>query len=373
LKIDMLRLFCDCIDLSDADSDGWVVHEWLKKAYAAERKPISQNSITWLLHLTANEEYVEFGTRNVWSALQHAVRSILNHGRFGKVLERILNLSTEEFGNISQRRVDALGAWLALRVNGLVILPMVVSAGSFLQMRGFDWVDDVMPHDQFVQALPNIYAAWCYAILDAVERLEAYMREELEQCLMQLSLTREAFLDAMSHSVTASSRSKHGHAQRIVCTDCGEDYTALGDGLVEPTRIAITECVLTGHDFTCNCHTMDNFNIHRIQAEPLVYTGAYHEGEAADIDIDEDFFDAEPYLFDTKSSTNLNVFSNTATLLYRAHGRVWIGNYTLGEQLCADCFLARELYIGEDGLAADFPPMPKNFEGLRVKWLVHKS
>jgi hypothetical protein len=45
-KIDMLRLFGECIDLSDVDSDGWVVHEWLKKAYATERKPISQNSIT---------------------------------------------------------------------------------------------------------------------------------------------------------------------------------------------------------------------------------------------------------------------------------------------------------------------------------------
>jgi hypothetical protein len=365
----MLRLFCDCIDLSNTDSDGWVVHEWLKKAYAAERKPISQNSITWLLHLTANEEYVEFGTRNIWSALQHAVRSILNHGRFGKILERILDLSVEELGNISRRRVDALGAWLALRVNGLVLLPMIVSAGSFLQMRGFDWVDDVMPHDQFLQALPNIYAAWCHALLDGVERLETYMREELERCLGELSLTRETFLDAMSPSGTASKRSNHGHAHSIVCTDCGEDYTALGDGLVEPARIAITECVLTGHDFTCSCHSVDNINAHTMQAEPLIYTGAYDEGEIVeDMDIDEDFFDAEPYLFGTKSTTNSGVFSNTAKLLYRAHGRVWIGNYILGEQLCADCFLLRELYIGEDGLAADFPPMPRNFEGLRAKW-----
>ncbi|KAJ4381820.1 hypothetical protein N0V86_003185 [Didymella sp. IMI 355093] len=64
-KIEMLRLFCDCIDLSDADSDGWLVHEWLKKAYATERNPISQNSITWLLHLTGNEEYVEFEARHI--------------------------------------------------------------------------------------------------------------------------------------------------------------------------------------------------------------------------------------------------------------------------------------------------------------------
>ncbi|RYF40235.1 MAG: hypothetical protein EOO38_22180, partial [Cytophagaceae bacterium] len=136
----MLRLFYDCIDLSDADSDGWLVHEWLKKAYARERKPISQNSITWLLHLSANEEYVEFSARNVWLAQQHAVRSVLNHARFSKIFGRILDLSTEERKCASQRHVDALGVWLALRVTGRVLLPMVVNAGSFLRMRGFDWV-----------------------------------------------------------------------------------------------------------------------------------------------------------------------------------------------------------------------------------------
>jgi hypothetical protein len=368
MKIDMLRLFCDCIDLSGTDSDGWVVHEWLKKAYAAERKPISQNSITWLLHLTANEEYVEFGTRNLWSGLQHAVRSVLNHGRFSKTLERILDLSAEELGDISRRQSDALGTWLALRVNGRVILPMIVSAGSFLQMRGFDWVDDVIPYDQFLQALPNLYAAWCHAVLDAVERLEAYMQEELELCLEQLGLTREAFLDAMSRSGTTCNRSKHGHAQSIVCTDCGDDYTTLNDGLVDPARIAIIECVVTGHDFDCSCHSANNVNAYTMQAEPLVYTGACYEGGVAeDIDIDEDFFDTEPYLFGTKSTINSDIFSDIATLLYRAHGRVWIGSYTIGEQLCADCFLLREQYIGEDGLAADFPPIPKTFEGLRAK------
>lgn len=360
----MLRLFCDCIDLSDADSDGWLVHEWLKKAYATERKPISQNSITWLLHLTANEEYVEFSARNVWSALQHGIRSILNHGRFGNVLDRILDLSLEERVNTSQRHIDALGAWLALQVNGRVILPMALNAGSFLQMKGFDWIDDDLPHRQFMQALPNIYAAWCHAVLEAVEQVEVYMREQFEQCLCQLNMTREMFLEAVSREHT-----HHGAARGRRCTDCQIDYSVLDQGLVQPARIAVTECVSTGHSFDCNCQSMDDFTPFMSHSHLPSYSGAYDEEDIdLDTDSDEEFFDAKPHLFDSSRCDRPDAFSDIATLLFRTHGRVWIGNYAIGEELCASCFLFREQYIGEDGLAADFPPMPKSFEGLRVKW-----
>jgi hypothetical protein len=360
-KIEMLRLFCDCIDLSDADSDGWLVHEWLKKAYATERKPVSQNSITWLLHLTGNEEYVEFEARHVWSALQHAVRSVLNHGRFSNILERILDLSPDERGSSSQRHIDALGAWLALRVNGRVLLPMVLNAGSFLQMKGFDWVDDDMPHQQFLQALPNIYAAWCHAVLDAVERQETYMREEFELCLGQLNMTRDMFLDTISGANIL-------HMERR-CTDCQVDYSALDHGLVRPARIAVTECVATGHSFDCSCQSIDDFTSVMKQSQLPSYSGAYdQEEDDFDVDPDDRFFDAEPHLFDDNSHDKLDAFSDIATMLFRAHGRVWIGNYAIGEELCASCFLFREQYISHDGLAADFPPIPKSFEGLRVKW-----
>lgn len=360
----MLRLFCDCIDLSEADSDGWLVHEWLKKAYATERKPISENSITWLLHLTANEEYVEFSARNVWSALQHGVRSILNHGRFGNVLERILHLSLEERVNTSQEHIDALGAWLALRVNGRVILPMAMNAGSFLQMNGFDWIDDDIPHRQFLQALPNIYAAWCHAVLEAVEQVETYMREEFDQCLGQLSMTRETFLDTISREQT-----HQGTMRRRRCTDCRVDYTVLDHGLVQPARIAVTECVSTGHSFDCNCQSMDDFTPFMSYSHLPGYSGTYDEEDIdPNADSDDEFFDAEPHLFEDSRCDKPDAFSDIAISLFRAQGRAWIGKYAIGEELCASCFLFREQYISEDGLAADFPSMPKSFEGLRVKW-----
>ncbi|KAF9700525.1 hypothetical protein EKO04_001240 [Ascochyta lentis] len=372
-KIAMLRLFCDCIDIAGPDSDGWNVHDWLKRAYAKERVPISHNSITWLLHLTANEEYVEFSARNIWSALQHAVRSTLNHERHSRYMERILDLSHAEHHNISQRHVDALGFWLALRVSGRVVLPMVVNAGSFLQMKGFDWMEDNLTHKQFMQALPSIYAAWCHALLDCIEKVEVYMREELNSCMQELGWTRDTFVNALSQSGIASNRTSHTNTSQTTCTSCNDDYGLLACALVEPARIAITECVKTAHNSDCVCHSICKADA--VLTSPIdlpSYAGTcadyYEEGS---LDTDEEFFDAQPHLFNNPAAacqSSSSMFSDIATLLYSAQGRIWMGKHAIGERLCASCFLLREKYIGEDGLAVDFPPMPTSFEGLRVKW-----
>lgn len=366
----MLRLFCDCIDLASPESDGWNVHDWLKRAYARERVPISQNSITWLFYMAANEEYVECSPRNIWSALQHAVRSVLNHERHSRYLERILELSQKEHGKISQQRVDALGFWIALRVSGRVILPMVVQAGSIFHMRGFDWTEGYMPRRQYLQAIPDIYAAWCHAVLDTVEKLEDYMRQELDLCMRQLGWTRDDLIGALSYTGTASYTKNDQNLHKQVCTRCKDDFGPLACSLVEPARIAVTECVKTGHNSDCVCQSIYNDN--DIPAELPDYTGMCHDDHNGDEpDTDEEFFDAQPHLFDSsspQSQPNSNMFSDIATLLYSAQGRTWTSRHAIGERLCATCFLLKEHYIGEDGLAADFPPMPKSFEGLRPKW-----
>ncbi|KAF2032349.1 hypothetical protein EK21DRAFT_99003 [Setomelanomma holmii] len=344
-KVDMMRLFCDCIDLSDADSDGWL-----------------------LLHLSANEKYVDFSARNIWLAQQHAVRTVLTHARFSRILERILDLSTEEWKSTSQRHIDALGVWLALRATGRVLLPMVVNAGSFLHMRGFDWVDDGMTHIQFLQALPKIYAAWCHAVLDSVERVEESMREELNQFLGQFGITGEVLLTAISRVNVTSASSIEGRDGGFRCTDDGDGYTALNIGLVAPSCIGLTECDMTDHEFDCSCQAIESDSSHKTHQYLPTHTGSYHEGDVNEDDVvKEEFFDAEPYLFRSSDASHSDVFSSIATLLYRAYGRVWLRNYTLRERLCAACFLLREQYIGEDGLDADFPPMLKSFEGLRAK------
>ncbi|KAJ4989675.1 hypothetical protein SVAN01_04892 [Stagonosporopsis vannaccii] len=369
-KIAMLRMFCECIDIADADSDGWTVHDWLKRTYARERVPISRNSITWLLRLTANEEYVEFSARNIWSALQHAMRSVLNHARHSNYLESILNLSDDERLEVSKRHLDALGSWLAMRVCSRVILPMVVNAGSFLQMKGFDWMEDNLTHKQFLQALPSIYSAWCTALLDCIEQVKAHMREELDRYLCQLEMTRDAFVRALAQTRTTSHSTSVQNLPRTACTYCKDDYGLLACELVEPARIAVIECVKTAHNSDCICD-----DIHKDFTTPEElpdYNGIYHMNDNDDDqEADDEFFDAQPHMFNDaylQLSPKSDMFTDVATLLYSAQGRIWLGEHTLGERLCSTCLLLKEKYIGEDGLSADFPPMPKSFEGLRVKW-----
>ena len=322
----------------------------------------------WLLHLSLNEEYVEFSARSMWSALQHAMRSVLNHARHDGCFQQILGLPNEELLGVSKRHLDAVGSWLALRVSGRVVLPMVVKAGSFLQMKGFDWMEDNLTHKQFLQALPSIYSAWCNAVLDCIEQLKAYLRKELDRYLRQLGMTQKTFVQVLTQ--TKDILHGAGKSLRTACTHCGDDYGPFAGGLVEPARIAITECVKSGHNSNCVCDTIQKGST--ILEELQDYTGMLQtDGDGDDTHADDEFFDAQPHVFnDTDLQTNptSDMFTDIATLLYSAQGRIWLGEHSIGERLCSTCLLLKEKYIGEDGLSADFPPMPRSFEGLRVKW-----
>jgi hypothetical protein len=364
----MLRLFSDCIDISDSSGDGWTVHEWLKRTFARERVPVSQNSITWLLHATAKEQYVELTPRIAWSGLQHAIRSVLCHEQHGRLLERILDLSDTEHEAISQQQMDSISSLLALRVSGRVLLPMALTAGSFLQIRGFDWVQDHMTHTQYMQALPSIYAAWCHAVLECVENLKSYMQLELEECLQELGWNRNRFLDAISNTDAAAGSSEE-RLLDSVCTQCGDDYRSFPDGLISPSWIAVSECLRTGHTFDCVCQKAYESDPSTMHAEPQEYTGVYlSDTDAEKSDADETFYDAEPCAFGDSvlaSRDRSYLFSGIATLLYRAQGRAWMGEHAVSEHLCATCFLHQENYIDEDGYIADFPPVPEHFNQRR--------
>ncbi|KAF2132818.1 hypothetical protein P153DRAFT_174268 [Dothidotthia symphoricarpi CBS 119687] len=377
VKISMLRLFSDCIDIADPDDDGWAVHEWLKKAYAKEKVPVSRNSIIWLLHLTAKEEYVVFGARTLWCGIQHAIRSLLNHERHSRSLNRILGLTDDDVEATSRTHADAIGLWLALGIGGRKLLPMVVDAGSFFQMKGFDWVEDDITQSQVLKALPGIYAAWCHALIDCVEKVEEYMQLELEYCVKRLGWQRNAFLNAISRANTLVEGSRREHIHERVCTHCKDDYSALGFGLVEPAQIAITECIRTNHKSKCACPETHEDYIDAIETRLPIYCGSYYEEESdpdSDSDSDEEFFDAESDL--TPDSHYLNqhphlagtsdIFLDTATILYRSHGRVWIGEYKIGQRFCATCLLLQEQYISKDDQETDFPPTPESYEGIRI-------
>lgn len=366
----MLRLFSDCIELNDPKGDGWTVHEWLKRAYALENVPISQNSITWLLRCTATEEYIELTPNIIWCGLQHGVRTVLCHTRHGRFLDRILELSNSESRAISRRRMDAIGTLLALRVCGAVLFPMAANAGSFVQMTGFDWAYNDLSHREYLKALPTLYSAWCNMILDYTENLERYLRLELEHFQRQLGFTRAEFLSAVSHQ-KATRESSDTWFKREVCTYCGDDCSPLPSALVSPVRIAVAECIKTSHRFGCVCQKADALHGASGLTELPEYTGKYCFGSSPtsmESASDEEFYDAEPYLFpdhvlaDADSASNM--LSEVAILLYRAHGRAWLGEYAADELLCAPCLLFRERYTDNEGHIADFSPRPHHYDGL---------
>ncbi|KAI4937512.1 uncharacterized protein J4E92_002243 [Alternaria infectoria] len=296
------------------------------------------------------------------------MRSVLNHAHHNNYLEHILGLSSEERLDISKRHLHAMGSWLALRVIGRVVLPMAVNAGSFLQMRGFDWMEDNLTHKEYLQALPSIYSAWCNAVLDCIEQLKVYMREELDDYLRRMGMKRRTFVRVLTHAKDIPHGA--GKSSRTACTLCGDDYGPFAGGLVEPARIAVTECVKSGHNSNCVCDTILKGST--ILEELRDYTGMLQTDDTDDdTHPGDEFFDAQPHVFnDTDLQTNhtSNMFTDIATLLYSAQGRIWLGEHSIGERLCSTCLLLKEKYIGEDGLSADFPPMPRSFEGLRVKW-----
>lgn len=365
----MLRLFSDCIDLSESDSDGWTVHEWLKKRFAKERVPISNNSITWLLSMTANEEYVTISATRIWSALQHALRTVLCHEYHNSFLEKALHLQKTERASISQSHLDAISRLIALKVSGRVLLPMVVSAGSFLRIKGFDWITDDLTYREYLQALPTLYSAWCQALLDCVERLEHYIQLEFEEYLNQQCWTRNEFVNAISERNVKAQGSYRLRSYRA-CTRCDNDYSSVPGGLVSPTQIAVSECTQGKYDFDCECQTTCDSTIPPEYAELPKYSGICYDGKGEE-EFDDIFFDAESEQLDDIASLgtdSCSIFCDVATVLYRSQGRVWMGTYTSKDHLCASCLLIEENFTCDDGLIADFSPVPESFVGLRYKW-----
>lgn len=366
----MLRLFADCLDLSDPHADGWTVHAELKRAYNKEKAPVSRNSIMWLLRITASEKFVAFGPKTIWSAVQHAVRSFLVHERSNGVLQKLLDLQGNRANLISNSHATAFAHWFALRGSERELLPMVLDAGRFCQIQGFDWVEDDITPSQFIKALPVIYATWSIALPNSVDKVEELIMLELDACLARIGWTREGFVKLLSTiGRDDEDIDAYDDTCRRCCSACGDSYGHEGLGLVQPSHIAFTECTKTGHRMNCNC---PKFLVRYDLNIPVMRRSDSPHSEAMDSDCDEEFFDAEATLPDRDSHRSTTAiadpFLDAATMLYRAQGRTWIGHYNVEEELCATCFLLREEYIGEDGLGTErvFSPMPLSFEMFRA-------
>ncbi|GAB1317073.1 hypothetical protein MFIFM68171_07283 [Madurella fahalii] len=374
-KIRMLRLFSDCLELTDPSGDGWTVHAELKRAYNREKVPIPENSTSWLLRATAAEEFIAFGPKTIWSALQSSVRSFLVHERNEQMLQRLLGLSQEEKEKVSGSHATSIAHWLALRASERELLPMVIDAGRLCNIAGFDWVEDELTPSQFVRTLPVIYHSWALAFPSNIDKVEKSISVELEAILERGKWGMEVFLASMSLEELQLNDNESTKVESR-CSVCHDDYSSIGIGVVSPAWIAFLECTKTNHRHRCHCSLyLENSGVISSPPQythPSEYISPFPEDEEsidedpASLDISKlchDFIDSRSVL--TKS---YDPFTEAATILYRAQGRTWLNDYVAGEVYCATCFLLREGYIGESGLGTEgeFSEMPESFSMCRV-------
>jgi hypothetical protein len=360
----MLRLFADCLELSDPTGDGWTVIGSLVKAYNKENVPVSDISVNWLLRLTQSEKIIAFGAKSIWDGIQHAVTSFLVHERDNRVLQQLLNLDSDTEKEISKSHATSIAHWLALRASERELLPMVIEAGRFLHIDGFDWVDDQITPVQFVRALPVIYAAWAHALPSGIDRVQELVTQELVDILEKVSWTKQLLLQSILRQSDAKDIDEE---HSLYCTTCNDDYTILGAGLVDPRLITFTECAKTRHRFSCTCS--------EFLTSAGVLDTVLERGDSAgenDSDVDEEFFkEVEKDISELCNEySKMHIgeerpdpFRDAATMLYRAQGRRWIGNYERLEMLCGTCFLRREQYVAGNEVGAEpaFTEMPESF------------
>ncbi|KAI1324748.1 hypothetical protein F5Y16DRAFT_423631 [Xylariaceae sp. FL0255] len=383
-KIRMLRLFDDCLELTDPSGDGWTVHAELKRSYNKEKVPIPENAITWMLRSTASEEFIAFGPKTIWTATQCAVRSFLVQERNEQILQKLLRLSPQQKKAISSSHATGIAHWLALRASERELLPMVIDAGRLCQISGFTWIQDDLTPSQFVKALPVIYRAWAVAFPSNMDTVESAILSELEVLLEKEKWNRESLLSALPRKDEGGYEwiekgdenvEKLG-TEGLICSGCGDDYSSLGIGVVSPARIAFLECAKTGHEFNCACASYLEASGALPSPPPYSVESEYSspfEEEAPEEGVEEELplvsgMDitslCEEFIASRQDHTNsYDHFTEAASLLYRAQGRTWTSEYRFGEKFCATCFLLREEYIGKDGLGTEtsFSKIPDSF------------
>ena len=347
-----MRLFlANCFDISEVNCDGWIVGHNLIASMSREQVHMTETGIAWLQSQRQTEMFVTFDTTTLWHALQQAVRGILIQEHERKVTHHLLRFDQKHQDLKVQSRISAIGHWLALRVIQRHVLPLVFHCGKLFRINGFDSEGvDAIAEQQFVRSMPHINTNWVKLYRQILGNIKLLVEAELDFVLGKLLIDRESLGRCIQMATKERVNNQHK------CLMCGDDYVNLGTGLVQPRRVSFKECRITGHKFYCQC------------PEFLRALGVMHGQPVANFpDIDEvnvddvDHFCEEYDKLSLDEEMNADPFYDTATMLYRAQGRRWIGSYEPSELLCAICFLKREEYIGDNGPIHDhcFTPVPK--------------
>jgi hypothetical protein len=254
-KIQMLRLFKDCLDLSEPDSEGWVIIGRLVQTYNKEDTSVLSNSVNWLLQCVPTDGMATCNHVTIWHGLQHAVRSLLVHEYQNKMLLSLLGLdaNSEKLAGLS--RIESIARWLALRVCERDLFPMLREAGAFLRINGFDYLKNTrVPPAEFGRTLPLIYSAWVKILPKTIEDEKELIALELDALLEEAGWTRDSLLE--STELTGNSNQPTKKQNFICCSACGDAYGSLGMGLVDPLWLAFVECTRNKHRHNCICSNL---------------------------------------------------------------------------------------------------------------------
>lgn len=364
MKIKMLRLFEDCIDMSEPESDGWTIIADLVSAFNLEDVPQISNSITWFLRTLKPQSMVAFGPKTLWHGLQHAVRAFIDMEQKGMIVRKRLNSIVGDKFPVSYG--ISIAYWIALVAISKSLMPMLLIAGSMMHVEGYDY-DPESQIDPTVLAkqLPYLYEAWGKALTESIETMDEVLNSEFDATLEETGWSDDLLRDFKAKIDTPEklkSQSQQG------CSVCLDDYSLLGHGLVEPRWVTFLECVGSRHKRDCSCQEL----LDQYKAIGYLQPSSTHvRNNTNDSDSeDEVFHDAESDPTDSKKSNNPDEnswvvdcerllrevengkgkrpFQEVTAHLYRCHARVWLGSYQTGEMLCASCFLQGEGYIDKE-------------------------
>jgi hypothetical protein len=383
-KIEMLRLFEDCIDLSEPSSDGWTVLADLVRSFNQENVPQTSNSVSWFLRSLRTESMVAFGPKTMWHGLQHAVRALVDLEQKNMVVEGLLGLKADRGGQqTTTSHGMSIAYWIVLRAIGKQLLLMLIAAGGIIHIEGYDYDPDTEVDPAILaKQLPFLYSAWSKALTNSIETVDEVMTSELDAVLEEVGWTRNSLHELISNAGKSDQGRKDNKPMR--CSDCHDDYSSLGRGLVEPRWVAFIQCSASKHRWNCACPAFlqiqreselgkrleslhydseddSDETFHDAESDPATNDQGSDSGDAAWI------LECEKLVTSVESKMKNDPFWAIVVLFYRAQARVWLGTYGLDDRLCGTCFLKREGYLDEsaDGVDDFFATMPTTFGGQR--------
>ena len=250
----MLRLFLHSLDLSEPGDDGWTIIAQLSKSQNNENTSLASTSIIWFLQQFSTDNMITFGPRTIWHGLQHALRSFLQLAPEQMVLQKLSDLmANREMSPVRKSHACSIARWVAIRVAGQQCLPMLIVAAQILHIEGFDWIGGGADPDRplIEKQLPFLFSKWTETLKDAFERADEMIALELEATFEKAGWIQNLLIDSGSRNPNPDHGQHNNELKR--CATCGDDYTCLDAGLVEPRWIAFAECTKAEHKSDCTC------------------------------------------------------------------------------------------------------------------------